>query len=82
MMEEIQLDRKYWGSGAFTELYRHLAAFVPDNIQWVEAYSNKRNLKSQGILKHLGLEITGENKKGTSYHFRGDCQKMLSKYRQ
>lgn len=37
----------------------------------MEAYANKKNKKSQGILARLGLERIGENKNGNSYHFRG-----------
>ena len=78
MMEEIQLLPEYQGKGVFQKLYKHLAGIVPKNIPYVEAYVHKKNLKSQGILKHLGLDIIGENKSGNSYHYRGDCQKLLS----
>ena len=81
IMEEIQFDQAYWGSGAFQELYRFLAVNIPDNIKAVKAYVSKKNLKSQAILTHLGLNIVGENKSGNSYLFVGDCQKMLDKYR-
>ena len=81
MMEEIQFERRYWGTGLFKQLYEYLARLIPSHIQYAEAYSHKLNLKSQQILRHLGLEITGENKNGNSYHFRGDCQSMLSRYR-
>ena len=80
-MEEIQIDRFYWGSGAFHELYQFLAGHIPEHIMWVEAYAHKQNRKSQEILRHLGLEVIGENKNGNSWHFRGDCQKMLDRYR-
>ncbi len=49
-------------------------------IQMVEANANKKNMKSQAILKHLGLEIARENKNGRSYYFIGDCQKMPERY--
>ena len=80
-MEEIQIAPEYWCSGAFQDLYRYLAQHIPNHIRWVEAYANKQNSKSQGILRHLGLEVIGENKNGNSYHFRGDCQRMLARYR-
>ncbi len=81
IMEEIQFEPRYWGSGLFRKLYEYLAVIVPAHIRFVEAYSQKPNQKSQAILKHLGLEIIGENKSGNSYRFRGDCQKLLDRYR-
>lgn len=80
-MEEIQIRQKYWGSGAFRELYHFLSVIVPENIATVKAYANKNNLKSQAILEHLGLKNIGENKNGNSYLYTGDCQELLSKYR-
>ena len=46
----------------------------------MEAYAHKQNSKSQNILKHLGLRIVGESTNGNSYHFRGDCRKVLKRY--
>ena len=81
VMEEIQFERAYWGTGLFRALYTYLSEIIPENIAFVEANADKRNIKSQNILKHLGLEIIGENKNGISYCFRGDCRQMLDKYR-
>ena len=81
IMEEIQFHPSIRGSGAFGELYRFLAAIIPDNVTRVEAYANKKNLRSQAILEHLGLRITGENQSGKSWHYVGDCREMLNKYR-
>ena len=82
MMEEIQFLPEYQGKGVFQKLYAHLAEIIPQNIPLVEAYAHKSNLKSQGILKHLGLESIGESKNGNNYHFCGDCQKMLNIFKE
>ncbi len=81
MMDEIQFKSEYQGSGLFTELYRYLIKTIPAETQYTEAYANKENLKSQEILKHLGLEIIGENKDGNSYHFRGKYRKLIERYK-
>lgn len=78
MMEEIQLIREYHGSGSFAELYRWLLPLLPDGIMRVEAYSHKNNVKSQSILRHLGLEVIEENK--NNYHFRGEYTKLYRHY--
>lgn len=80
IMEEIQFCRKYIGTGLFRQLYSYLSDIIPKRITYVEAYAHKKNEKSQGILKHLGLDIMGESKNGNSYLFRGNCHKMLDKY--
>ena len=76
MMEEIQIKPEYQGTGLFRELYRWLEDKIPEDITYVEAYSNKNNLKSQGILEKLALERIGENKSGSSYHYRGKCMEL------
>ncbi len=80
MMEEIQLRDRYKGTGVFAELYAYLTGIIPENTELVEAYANKNNQKSIAILKHLGLEIIGENKNGASYHFRGRYETILRRY--
>ena len=80
MMEEIQFKKEYQGTGIFRLLYSYLFEIIPQETLYVEAYAHKQNSKSQNILKHLGLQIVGENTNGNSYRFRGDCQEMLKNY--
>ena len=80
MMEEIQFRTQYQGSGMFEELYHYLVKTLPQNIEFVEAYANKKNEKSIAVLIHLGLEIIGENKNGISYHFRGRYENLIHRY--
>lgn len=80
MMEEIQFNKEYHGTGLFRRLYSYIYEIIPKETPYVEAYAHKQNQKSQSILKHLGLQIIGENKNGNSYHFRGDCRETLKKY--
>lgn len=80
MMEEIQFNKEYHGTGLFRRLYSYIYEIIPKETPYVEAYAHKQNQKSQSILKHLGLQIIGENKNGNSYHFRGGCRETLKKY--
>lgn len=79
-MEEIQFKKEYQGTGIFQFLYSYLFEIIPQETLYVEAYAHKQNSKSQNILKHLGLQIVGENRNGNSYHFRGDCRNVLKRY--
>ena len=82
LMEEIQIKEFYQGK---YNIFKRLYGFVFDNmrkdIEFVEAYANKKNTKSVGILGKLGLSIVGENKRGTGYHFRGTYADLLNWYK-
>ena len=80
MMEEIQIEKAFQGTGLFSEFYNWLIKSLPKNIMYVEAYANKKNLKSQSILKHLGLVEIGENKNGNSFYYKGAYVNLLNKY--
>ena len=80
IMEEIQFKKGYQGCGLFSELYRYLTTIIPIQTKFVEAFSSKENIKSQEILKHLGLTVIGENKNGKSLHFKGEYKALLERY--
>ena len=80
MMEEIQIKKEFQKSGLFTAFYQWLVKTLPQDILHVEAYANKSNDRSQGVLKHLGLAASGENKNGTCLYFKGAYDNLLRKY--
>lgn len=72
MMEEIQIAPQWQGkSNIFRRIYQYILPLLPKDIVYVEAFANKSNAKSCGILKAFGLSIIGENRNGSSYHLRG-----------
>ncbi len=79
-MDEIQFKKEYHGSGLFAELYHYLTTVIPLQTKYVDAFSRKENLKSQGILKHLGLEAAGESKNGNSVYFKGEYKSISERY--
>jgi len=82
LMEEIQIKKEYQGKyNIFKRIYAFVFDNLKENIDYVEAYANKKNAKSIGILGKLGLSTVGENKRGTSYHFRGTYADLLNWYR-
>ncbi len=81
-MEEIQFKEKYHSTGAFNELFDFIVKFMPDEIRYVEAFASKKNTKSQGILRHLGLMQVGENQNKNSFRYLGlysDMKKVIIK---
>ena len=81
-MEEIQIRESYQGKyNIFEKIYELVFANMREEVDTVEAYANKKNAKSIGILGKLGLSVVGENKRGTSYHFRGTYADLLNWYK-
>lgn len=80
MMEEIQIRREYHGSGIFRGLYEWLVCRIPDDTEYVEAYAEPHNLRSQAILSHLGLVQTETTADGRFLHFRGSYSSIREKY--
>lgn len=80
MMEEIQLKKEYHGSGLFGEFYAWLVRQLPQDLETVEAYSHENNVKSQGILGHLGLKRLEFNNNYSAYHYKGRYEDILKKY--
>lgn len=80
MMEEIQIKSDYHQKGVFNDFYSWLIKRLPSEIQNVEAYSNKNNIKSQGILEHLGLKKIGESQNGSSFHYKGEYKILREKF--
>ncbi len=82
MMEEIQIIKSYQGKQVFRQLYRYVLPHLHSDIRFVEAYANKKNLRSNGILVHLGLSIAGENRSGNSWRYKGDYDSLLNWFNQ
>lgn len=80
MMEEIQIRKEYQSTGLFKLFYSWLIKKMPQNIKYAEAYSDKANYKSQGILEHLGLIKSGEDKSGKFLYYKGDYAVLSEKY--
>ena len=82
LMEEIQIKKSHQGKyNIFERIYELLFASMREEVDVVETYANKNNTKSIAILHKLGLSIVGENKRGTSYHFRGAYADLLNWYK-
>lgn len=80
MMEEFQLKPMYQGSGAFGALFAWLLPHLSEDLQIVEAYAHKQNLRSQTILTHLGMQRVGENNSGNSWRFKGAYTRLKERY--
>ena len=79
LIEEIEILPEYQRTLLFARFMQYAGHFLPQQIQWLEAYIRKENDASQALAEGLGLRVVGENKKGTSWKYRGDIA-PLRKY--
>ena len=81
MMEEIQIMSEYMGKfSIFRDLYGFVLQNISLSIKYVEAYANRQNKKSIGILKRLGLDIIEKVHDGRLYHFKGKFSDLVKWY--
>ena len=78
VIEEIQLLKKFQGSLTFYHLCKYLAASLPKNIAFLEAYTHKGNTFSQKLLQKLDLELLEDSQNSPFFHFHGSIQKAKS----
>ena len=79
MVEEIQLVPEYQGTTLFCSLFRFLGEVLPDGIETLAAYAHKSNVRSQRIMKKLGMEQMGEDQGGFCY-FKGDFPRLAARF--
>ena len=78
MVEEVQIAKSYHRSFVFWRLCRFLLEELPPEIAVVEAYAEKRNLHSLGIMRKLGMAVIGEE--NGFLHLRGDAAPIKEKF--
>lgn len=81
MIEEIQLKKEYQRTGLFGRFCAHLIAELPDDLQTVEAYAERRNLNSRRIMEKLGMEHLEEDPGSPFVHLRGHAAQIRRFFR-
>lgn len=57
------IDKRYWGKGFATQAAKLLVEYLKNNLQIEEivAYCDARNIPSQKVMEHIGMEYVGSN---------------------
>jgi len=79
MIEEIQIIKKYQRTRLFYQMCKNLEQILPDDIEYVEAYADKRNVNSQLIMKNCEMQEIEGNMDSPFVHFRGSVQSIKNK---
>lgn len=76
LMEEVEIASPYQGDfGIFRSLYAGAFSQLRSDLRYVEAYTNKKNTKSLGILARLGLSVVEDT--DTRCHLRGNYEDLV-----
>ena len=79
MVEEMQIIPQYQSTTLLYTLFCFLGKVLPENVETIGAYVHKRNLRSQTIIRKLGMERISED--GDYYFCRGDFRSIGDKFR-
>ena len=80
MVEEVQLRRDYQRSLLLRRMIGCLVRILPPEIRWVEAYADRRNLRSRALMEKLGMVyLPGEE--APYVHLRGSAGEIRRAFR-
>lgn len=81
MVDEVEICPEYQRTFVFYRFCQYMMNNLPHNVGWFASYVRKDNANSISIHEALGMERIGENKSGTSWHYRGEIGKAAARFR-
>lgn len=78
-IEEIEIKPEYQRTMVFYRFCQFMLTQLPKGVQYLSSYVHKENRNSQSIHESLGMECIGENRSGTSWHYRGEVAKAAER---
>ena len=79
MVEEVQLKPKHQRTFLFYMLCKYLISVMPDYLQTIEAYADKRNLYSICLMKKLGMGPCECDSDSSFVHMRGRIEPLCQR---
>ena len=77
MVEELQISRDYRFSGVFKSMCRELSLQLPKNVQFIEAYAHRENLKSLRLMEKQGMSVVDPDDASAYIHMQGSISPLL-----
>ena len=81
MIEEVQLAESLQGTLTFRKMCSCLTNSLPSSISYIEAYADKRNIRSQELMIKAGMKQTDEACGSSFLQFHGDAPRIISRFR-
>ena len=79
MVEELQLKRKFHSTLVFYRFCKYFLGLIPGEVVRVEAYAEKRNLRSQALMEKLDMKPMEEE--GSPFiHFGGSWDALKKRF--
>jgi len=82
MVEEIQLKREFHRTFLFYQFCKHLLSVMPEELQTVEAYADKRNLNSIRLMEKLGMQHCETEVDSSFVHMQVPAEKVYQLFKQ
>lgn len=82
MVEEIQLKREFHRTFLFYKFCKHLLSVMPDDLQTIEAYADKRNLNSIRLMEKLGMQPCELESDSPFVHMHVPAEKVYLLFKQ
>lgn len=76
MVEEIQIKKEYQNSILFFQLCKHLLSIIPEDLQTIEAYADKRNMNSINLMTKIGMLSLEDDDPSPFVHMRGSADRL------
>lgn len=80
MVEEIQLKKQYHSTTLFCCFCKYLSTIVPDDLQTIEAFADKRNIHSIRLMERLGMQPCDSNTESPFVHMRGAAAVWMQQF--
>ncbi len=78
MIEELQLKKEYHCTLTFYSFCKYFIGTLSTDIEYVEAFADKRNINSQKLMQRIGMEVIDSNSEFV--HLRGNADEMIKKF--
>ena len=78
MIEELQLKKEYHCTLTFYRFCKYFINILPADIEYVEAFAEKRNDTSQMLMQKLGMKFIDSN--SDFIHLRGNAFEIISRF--
>ena len=78
MSEELQLKKEHHCTLTFYRFCKYFIGTLPADIEHVEAFAERRNIKSQKLMQRLGMELIDSN--AEFVHLRGEADEMIKNF--
>ena len=78
MIEELQLKHEYHCTLTFYRLCKYFISTLPADIEYVEAFAEKRNNNSQKLMQKLGMKFIDSN--SFFIHLRGNANEIKNRF--